>query len=147
MNWQDHLLERTQQIADLLRATRRIAVIGIKPDDHATQPAYYVPKYMADAGFEVVPVPVYYPDVTQILGQPVYRRLIDIPGDIDLVNLFRRPADVAKHVDEILAKRPKAVWMQQGIRNDMVAEQLARAGIDVVQDRCLMVEHRDAAPL
>ena len=109
--------------------------------------AYYVPKYMADAGFEVVPVPVYYPDVTQILGQPVYRRLIDIPGDIDLVNLFRRPADVAKHVDEILAKRPKAVWMQQGIRNDAVAEQLARASIDVVQDRCLMVEHRDAAPL
>lgn len=142
MNWQDHLLERPQQIADLLRATRRIAVIGIKPEDHATQPAYYVPKYMADAGFEIVPVPVYYPDVTQILGQPVYRRLIDIPGDIDLVNLFRRPADVAKHLDEILAKRPQAVWMQQGIRNDAVAEQLARAGIRVVQDRCLMVEHR-----
>jgi predicted CoA-binding protein len=85
-------------------------------------------------------VPVYYPDVTTILGQPVYRRLIDVPGDIDIVNVFRRPEHVPPHVDDIIAKRPRAVWMQLGIRNDEAAERLARAGIEVVQDRCLKVE-------
>ena len=83
---------------------------------------------------------MYYPDVTTILGQPVYRRLIDVPGDIDIVNVFRRPEHVPPHVDDIIAKRPRAVWMQLGIRNDEAAEQLARAGIEVVQDRCLKVE-------
>jgi hypothetical protein len=72
----------------------------------------------------------------------VYRRVADIPGDVDLVNVFRRSEDVPPHLDDILAKKPKAVWMQSGIRHDEVAERLARAGIDVVQDRCLMVEVR-----
>jgi predicted CoA-binding protein len=72
----------------------------------------------------------------------VYRRLIDIPGAIDLVDVFRRSHDINGHVEDILAKRPKAVWFQSGIRNGEVAETLARAGIKVVQDRCLMVEHR-----
>jgi predicted CoA-binding protein len=97
---------------------------------------------MAQAGFEIIPVPVYYPEVTEIMGRKVYRRLEDIPVEIDLVNLFRRSQDVSGHVDDILAKKPKAVWMQSGIRNDEAAERLARAGIRVVQDRCLMVEHR-----
>ena len=91
---------------------------------------------------DVLPVPVYYPDVNEILGKKVYRDLNDIPVEIDLVNVFRRSEDVAKHTDEILAKKPKAVWLQLGIRNDEVAEKLAAAGIKVVQDLCLMVEHR-----
>jgi predicted CoA-binding protein len=73
-------------------------------------------------------------------GQKVYRRLTDIPGEIDMVNVFRRPADIPPHVDDIIAKRPKAVWFQSGIRNEEAAERLARVGIDVVQDRCLLVE-------
>ena len=81
------------------------------------QPAFYVPDYMKSAGFEIVPVPVYYPDETEILGEKVYRSLTDIPGEIDLVNIFRRSTDVAKHTAEILAKKPKAVWMQSGIYN------------------------------
>ncbi len=93
-----------------------------------------------EAGFEVIPVPVYYPEVTEILGQRVYRRLVDVPGDVDIVNVFRRPEHVPPHVDDILAKRPRAVWMQLGIRNDDAAERLARGGIEVVQDRCLKVE-------
>jgi predicted CoA-binding protein len=97
---------------------------------------------MSNAGFEIVPVPVYYPEATEILGKKVYRNLIDVPGDIDLVNVFRRSTDVPKHLDDILAKKPKAVWMQSGIYNDAVAEALAKAGIKVVQDLCLMVEHR-----
>jgi predicted CoA-binding protein len=75
-----------------------------------------------------------------MLGQPVYRRLIDVPGEIDIVNVFRRPEHIPPHVDDIIAKRPRAVWLQLGIRNDEAAERLARAGIDVVQDRCLKVE-------
>ena len=78
--------------------------------------------------------------MTEILGQPVYRRLADVPGDVDMVNVFRRPEHVLPHVDDIIAKAPRAVWMQLGIRNDEAAERLARAGIDVVQDRCLKVE-------
>ena len=137
-----HRIETDAAIAALLKRTRRVAVLGIKTEAQAGQPAFDVPQYLADAGLEVIPVPVYYPEVKSILGQKVYRRLQDIPGDIDLVDVFRRPTDLEQHVADILAKKPKAVWFQQGIRNDAVAETLAAAGIDVVQDRCLMVEHR-----
>jgi predicted CoA-binding protein len=137
-----HLLEDVAAIDALLARIRRVAVLGIKTEKQFDQPAFYVAKYLADAGLEVVPVPVYYPDVREILGQPVYRRLVDIPGDVDLVDVFRRPADVEAHVEDILAKRPRAVWLQQGIRHDGAARRLAAAGIDVVQDRCLMVDHR-----
>ena len=140
MDWQKNLLKSDEEIRNLLKDTKRIAVIGIKMESY--QPAFYVPGYMKSAGFEVVPVPVYYPDATEILGEKVYRRLSDIPGEIDLVNIFRRSGDVAKHTDDILAKKPKAVWMQSGIYNDEVAETLAREGIKVVQNLCLMVEHR-----
>ena len=134
------LLDSPAEIRALLESARRIAVLGIKTEP--MQPAYYVPQYAQRAGYEIVPVPVYYPEVTEVLGQRVYRRLTDIPGDIDIVNVFRRPADVPPHVDDIIAKRPKAVWMQLGIRNDAAARQLTAAGIDVVQDRCLMVDLR-----
>lgn len=142
MDWQKNILTSHKEIAALLRETKRIAVLGIKPESHFGQPAFYVPKYMAAAGYEIVPVPVYYPEVSEILGKPVYRRLADIPGEIDLVNVFRRPNDIPQHTDDILAKRPKAVWFQLGIRNDEVAETLAKEGIKVVQNLCIMVEHR-----
>ena len=138
----DNILRTDEQIRQLLSDVKTIAVLGIKPDSHSGQPAYYVPKYMADQGYDIIPVPVYYPDVTEILGKPVYRDLNEIPGEIDLVNIFRRGSDVAKHAAEVLQKKPKAVWMQLGIRNDEVAEKWAEAGIKVVQDLCLMVEHR-----
>jgi uncharacterized protein len=126
----------------ILGRTKRIAVLGIKTEAQSSQPAFYVPQYMQNAGFEVVPVPVYYPDVTEILGQRVYRKLVDIPGDVDLVNVFRRPQDLAPHLADILAKRPRAVWLQLGIHDDAFASELERAGIEVVQNRCIMVEHR-----
>jgi uncharacterized protein len=119
-------------------------VLGIKTEQQADQAAHYVAAYLQGAGVEVVPVPVYYPDVTRILGQPVYRRLADVPGEIDILDVFRRPSDIPPHVDDILAMRPKVVWFQSGIRNDEVAKRLADEGIEVVQDHCLMVEHRHA---
>lgn len=139
-NWKENLLGSDAEIKELLQNTKRIAVIGIKMEAH--QPAFYVPQYMKSAGFEIIPVPVYYPDATEILGAKVYRNLVDIPGEIDLVNIFRRSSDVLKHTADILAKKPKAIWMQSGIYNDEVAETLAKEGIKVVQSLCLMVEHR-----
>lgn len=139
-SWRDHLIESPAQIKDLLENIHRVAVLGIKPDPD--QPAYYVPEYAERAGYEIVPVPVYYKELTEMMGKKVYRKLADIPGDIDMVNVFRRPADIPPHVDDIIAKKPKAVWFQLGIRNDAAAEKLARAGIDVVQDHCLLVELR-----
>jgi predicted CoA-binding protein len=140
-DWRRHLITDRDGIGRVIGATRRIAVLGIKTEPE--QPAHYVAAYAQRAGFEIVPVPVYYPDVSEILGEPVYRTLAAIPDDVDMVNVFRRPKDVAAHLDDILARRPKSVWMQLGIRHDEVAEQLARAGIDVIQDRCLMVELRE----
>lgn len=142
MSTHENILTTDAEIAELLKNTKTIAVLGIKPESHAYTPAHYVPKYMAVAGYEIIPVPVYYPEVTTILGKQVYRSLEEVPGEIDLLNVFRRSEDIPKHTDEILAKKPKAVWFQLGIRNDEVAEKLAAAGIKVVQDLCLMVEHR-----
>lgn len=132
------------RVAELVRGARRIAVLGIKTEQQATQPAFYVARYLADAGIEVIPVPVYYPEVKTILGRPVYRRIADVPepGAIDIVDVFRRSEDVAAHLPDLLAARPRAVWLQLGIRDDATARRLAEAGIAVVQDRCLMVDHR-----
>lgn len=142
MDWQKNILTKDAEIKELLQETKNIAVVGIKTEQQAFQPAFYVPQYMQKAGVKIIPVPVYYPDVTEILGEKVYRSLVEIPEDVDMVNLFRRSDDVPKHTEDILAKRPKSVWMQLGIYNDEVAQILAKEGIKVVQDLCLMVEHR-----
>jgi len=136
------LIDSEVELTRLLRGLRRVAVLGIKTEQQRDQPAYYVAADLASRGLEVVPVPVYYPEVREILGQPVYRRLVDIPGPLDLVDVFRRPADIPAHLDDLLAKAPKAVWFQLGIRHDAAALRLAEAGIAVVQDRCLMVEYQ-----
>ena len=139
-DWKTNLITDSKGILDVIRDTKTIAVLGIKPESHADQAAFYVPAHMAAAGYEVVPVPVYYPDVTEILGKRVFRKLSDINAPIDMVNVFRRPSDIPPHVDDIIAAKPKSVWFQLGIRNDAAAQALAEAGIKVVQDRCLMVE-------
>jgi predicted CoA-binding protein len=136
-----NLITSSEDILQVIRDTRSIAVLGIKPESHADQAAHYVAAHMAAAGYEIIPVPVYYPDVTEILGQPVFRKLADIGRPVDMVNVFRRPNDIPPHVDDIIAAKPKSVWFQLGIRNDEAARRLADAGIKVVQDRCLMVEH------
>ena len=133
--WRDDLVDTLEGIEAVLRECRRIAVLGIKTEAQRDRPAFYVPAYMARAGYDIVPVPVYFPDETEILGRPVYRKLMDIPGPVDMVNVFRRAPDIPPHARDILGARPKAVWIQTGIRNDAVAETLARAGIKVVQDR------------
>lgn len=131
----------TDAISQILAETRRIAVLGIKTEEQRDQAAFYVPEYLLAAGYDVVPVPVYYPDVTTILGRPVVRRVVDA-APVDMVNVFRRPKDLAAHLEDILAAKPRSVWLQLGIRDDAFAKRLEDAGISVVQDRCLMVEAR-----
>jgi uncharacterized protein len=132
------------RIAEIARSARRVAVLGMKTEKQAEQAAFRVPAYLVKAGIEVVPVLVYYPDVTETLGRKVYRRVADVPGEIDILDVFRRSEDLLAHVEDIVAKMPRVVWFQAGIRNDVVAERLAEKGILVVQDRCLMIDHRQA---
>jgi predicted CoA-binding protein len=142
VDWQANIVTDAEDIARIVKATRRIAVLGIKTETQRDAAAFYVPEYMQGVGYDIVPVPVYYPDVTEILGQQVYRTVSEIPDSVDMVNVFRRPRDIPPHLPDILNARPQVVWFQLGIVNDEAAGTLARAGIQVVQDRCLLVEHR-----
>lgn len=139
-NQKSRILEDDKEILNLLASSRRIAVLGIKPESHATKPAFQVAKVLQNMGYEIVPVPVYFPEVDKILGEPVYRTIAEIPGDVDIVDVFRRPDDIPAHLPDIIAKKPNAVWFQLGIRNDEAARTLADAGITVVQNRCMKVE-------
>src|SRR5215216_4858130 len=100
MNWREYIITNTAEIRNLLNEIRTIAVLGIKTEAQAGQPAFYVPNYLQSAGFQIIPVPVYYPDATRILGQQVFRRLVDIPIDVDLVNVFRLSQDIPPHVED-----------------------------------------------
>jgi predicted CoA-binding protein len=141
--WRRNLIEDDEdRIAELLRSARRVAVLGIKTEAQRGQPAFYVPAALQQMGLSIVPVPVYFPEAKEILGEKVYRKVAEVPGEVDIVDVFRRPVDVAQHLPDLLAKHPRCVWLQSGIRDDRTAEALARAGILVVQDRCLMVEYR-----
>lgn len=137
-SWREYLITSRDGIEKLINDTKRIAVLGIKPDPD--QPANYVPAYAQQAGYEIVPVPVYYKELTEMLGEKVYRTVAEVPGAVDMVNVFRRPRDIPPHLDDIIAKKPKSVWFQLGIVNDEAAETLAKAGIAVVQNKCLLVE-------
>jgi predicted CoA-binding protein len=134
------ILESPAEISELLSRIRTVAVLGAKPLSDPPQPAWYVPEYAKQAGLRIIPVPVYFPEITEMHGEPVFRSLAAIPIAIDLVDVFRRPSDIPQHLLDIIAKRPSAVWFQLGIRNDGAAADLIAAGIDVVQDHCLLVE-------
>ena len=132
-------IDRDEELRDLLACVRSIAVVGVKdgPDDDA----FRVPAYLQRCGYRIVPVS---PKLREVLGERVFASLWDVDAPVDLVDLFRAPQHVPGHVDEILAMspRPRAVWMQLGISHDESARRLEEAGIAVVQDRCLLVEHR-----
>ncbi|WP_224373142.1 CoA-binding protein [Hyalangium versicolor] len=141
MDWRANLVEDEAAVQDILRKSHRVAVLGIRPESHAHKPAHSVPQYLQAHGFEIIPVPTQEGAGDTILGRPTYRKVADVPGEVDIVEVFRRPEDIDAHVEDLLAKHPKVVWFQLGIRNDAAAERLARAGIRVVQDRCMKVEH------
>lgn len=105
--WRENLIEDAAGIERVLAETRRVAVLGIKTEAQSAQPAFYVPAYLARAGLEVIAVPVYYPDAAEILGSRVYRRVAEVPGEVDLVDVFRRSRDVAPHVTTSSPPRPR----------------------------------------
>jgi predicted CoA-binding protein len=139
-DWRARILDSQEEMTALLARIQTVAVLGIKLEPDAA--AHYVPAYVQSTGIRVIPVPVYYPEATEILGERVYRSVAEIPERVDLVDVFRRSEHLTGHVDDLLAANPRAVWFQSGIRDDAVAERLAKAGIEVVQDRCLMIEMR-----
>jgi predicted CoA-binding protein len=129
------------EVRDILRNARTIAVLGANPEP--SRPAHYVPQYMHQVGYRILPVNA--TAVGQVLwGVPVVASLAALAEPVDVVDVFRRPEALPAHLEEILAMspRPRVVWFQSGIRNDAVAEQLRAAGIVVVQDRCMLADHR-----
>lgn len=122
------------RIDRLLHTARRIGVLGIKPESRRQRSAHHIPAYLKDVGYEIAPVPVYYPDVHEILGARVYRRVRDIPGRLDVLVVFRRPEHVERHTYDILAARPSVVWFQSGLYHQPLAERLVKSGIDLVHD-------------
>jgi predicted CoA-binding protein len=138
------LVTNPAEIRAIAAAARRVAVLGMRPETHADRPAFYVPKYLHEAGIDIVPVPTQSDPPATILGQPTPARVADIAPTVDIVVVFRRPEDLPAHLEDLRAARPRCVWLQSGIRHDDFAETLTRDGVRVVQDRCLMVEHRAA---
>ncbi len=136
-----HLVDDDAGLTRILREARTVAVLGAKPEP--AEPAHYVPAYLQARGYRIVPVNPIFAGQT-IFGAEVVGALADLPEPVDVIDVFRRPEYLPGHAREILALpwRPRAVWFQLGIRHDGAAAELARAGIDVVQDRCMMPEHR-----
>lgn len=135
------ILTQTDDIRRVLLSARVVAVLGASDDP--SRPAYYVPDYLHDHGFRIRPVnPLKHG--TRLWGATFVSSLSDVGEPIDILDVFRRSDQLAMHVDEILAlaPMPKVVWFQSGIRDSAVAKRLATAGIDVVQDRCMLQDHR-----
>ena len=128
----------SDEVKALLKRVKTIAVVGFSPDE--TKDSHRVGKYLIDHGYTVYPV---YPKEDVICGQKVYRSLDEIPGTIDLVNVFRKPDVVPMIVEKIKAiGNVNALWLQKGIVNNAAAEEAKKAGLEVVQNKCIMVEHR-----
>ncbi len=126
-----------QQRWALLRSVKNIAVVGLSPNP--ARPSHSVARAMQGFGFNIFPV---HPAVREVLGQKAYRRLADIPAQIDLVNVFRRAEFIDAVVEECLALKLKALWIQLGIVNEPAAIRARNAGMTVVMDRCIYVDFK-----
>jgi predicted CoA-binding protein len=129
-------------IAELLRSSRTIAVVGLS--SNPMRPSNGVAEYLKRAGYRVIPVN---PREIEVLGEKCYARLEDIPEKIDLVDIFRRAEYVPEIVESAIRVGAKAVWMQEGVINEEAAERARSAGLAVVMDRCTLKEHRKLARL
>ncbi len=136
------LVDDDAGVAEIVRGAKRVVALGAKSDREPSESAFIVPEYLHRHGVEIVPVPIGADAPDEMFGAPVRRRLSDVEGRVDLVDVFRGPREIERYVDDLKALKPGCVWMQLGIRSDRAAEALAREGIRVVQDRCLMAEYR-----
>lgn len=124
-------------IADLLRKSKTIAVVGLS--DNPMRPSHGVSAYMQSQGYRIIPVN---PEIRELLGEKSCPSLGDVPEKIDIVNIFRRPEFVEEIVDQAIALKVPAIWMQEDVVNEAAAEKARTAGIFVVMDRCILKEHR-----
>lgn len=130
------ILDGDEEIRALLTSARTIAVVGISPKPD--RDSHRVAAYLQARGYRIIPVR---PAQAEILGEKAYPSLEDIPGPVDIVDVFRRADQIPAHAEEALRLRPRAFWMQEGIEHSESAERLRRSGIDVVMNRCIMREH------
>jgi len=126
-----------EEIFDILKNNKTIAVIGMSKNPE--KDANSIPAYLIKMGYNVIPVN---PTADEILGRKSYKKLSDIPGKVDIVDVFRPSEDIPNYVDEVIAKKPKVFWLQLGIRNDAASRKVAEKGIVTIQDRCIMQEHK-----
>lgn len=130
------------EIKAIFEDTKTIAIVGLSPNSEKA--SYRVAEYLKNAGFKIVPI---YPKEDEILGEKVYRSLTEVPFEIDMVDIFRKPDAIAKVVDEVLEikekNKIKSVWFQLGLANNEAAEKAINAGLKVVQNKCTKIEHRD----
>ena len=133
---QGKIIKEDDDIKELLENSRTIAILGLspKPDRESNK----IAKYLKDNGYSIIPVR---PGQKEILGQSVYATLDDIKKDVDIVDVFRNPEQVLPHAHEAIQMQPKVFWMQLGIENHEAASLLVKAGIDVVMNKCIKIEH------
>jgi predicted CoA-binding protein len=129
-------LSTAQEIRELLRAAHTVAVVGLsdKPD----RDSYRVAAYLQSRGYRIIPVN---PAVTEVLGEPAYARLQEVPCSIDIVDVFRRPEHVPEVADAAVAVGAKALWLQEGVVHEEAAAKAKAAGLKVVMDKCILKEH------
>jgi uncharacterized protein len=130
-------LPHTDPITELLRKSKTIAVVGLS--NNPVRPSYGVSAYMQSQGYRIIPVN---PRVRESLGEKAYPALLDVPEEVDIVNIFRRPEFVEEVVDQAIRLKIPAIWMQQDVVHESAAKKARNAGIFVVMDRCILVEHR-----
>jgi predicted CoA-binding protein len=130
-------LPEADPIADLLRRSKTIAVVGLS--DSPLRPSHGVSAYMQSHGYRIIPVN---PGIEESLGEKSYSSLLDVPGEIDIVNIFRRPEFVAEIVDQAIQLKVSSIWMQEDVVDEQAAAKARKQGIFVVMDRCILKEHR-----
>ncbi|MGC7846073.1 CoA-binding protein [Desulforudis sp. 1088] len=132
-----HSNPEDEVIKNLLKEARTIAVVGLSPKPH--RDSFKVAAYMQASGYRIIPV---HPNAREVLGEKVYRSLAEIPEKVDIVNVFRRSDQVVPVVVDAVGLKPKAVWLQVGITSEEGAAIAKEHGIDMIMDRCLMLEHK-----
>jgi len=130
-------LPDSDPIADLLRRSRTIAVVGLS--NKPLRPSHGVSAYMQTQGYRIIPVN---PEIHGSLGEKAYASLLEVPEKIDIVNIFRRPEFVEEVVDQAIHLKLPVIWMQEGVINEKAAQKARQSGIFVVMDRCILKEHR-----
>jgi len=133
--WQTNIITDDEGIKEILESCNTVAVIGIKNKE--SRPAYFVPKYLKEKGYKIIPIN---PRLDEVLGEKAYKDLTQVKEPVDIVDVFRAPDRIMPHAEEALKVKPKVFWMQLGIENRQAAEMLAKAGIKVVMNRCMLTE-------